>query len=230
MSLSNIVTGAAPLGISTVNARAPGLNAYSAETTVPLASFQLKAQTYCTSLPPHQNINPLGRMEYIQGGVTDWKAMLLSAEGIFTKKGRLDIAVANAAVADVEPCLEHSGANFLKVGDDTIIGTHILDINVNGALYTAQAAGRQTLKHGIKGSIILVASISAYIANPGLNSTAYDASKAAVFQMGRSLTSKLGMGGIRVNSASPEFTIPTMFMGPDPDPLTSGLDNIRLDS
>ena len=40
-----------------------------------------------------------------------------------------------------------------------------MDVNVNGVLYTAQAAGRQMSKFGTPGSIILIASMSGSITN-----------------------------------------------------------------
>jgi NAD(P)-dependent dehydrogenase (short-subunit alcohol dehydrogenase family) len=40
-----------------------------------------------------------------------------------------------------------------------------MDVNTNGALYTAQAAGRQMVRFGLPGSIILVASMSGSITN-----------------------------------------------------------------
>jgi NAD(P)-dependent dehydrogenase (short-subunit alcohol dehydrogenase family) len=43
--------------------------------------------------------------------------------------------------------------------------TQVMDVNTNGVLYTAQAAGRQMVRFGIPGSIILVASMSGSITN-----------------------------------------------------------------
>lgn len=40
-----------------------------------------------------------------------------------------------------------------------------MDVNVNGVLYTAQAAGRQMARFGNGGSIILIASMSGSITN-----------------------------------------------------------------
>lgn len=41
----------------------------------------------------------------------------------------------------------------------------VMSVNVNGVLYTAQAAGRQMVKFGTPGSIILIASMSGSITN-----------------------------------------------------------------
>ena len=40
-----------------------------------------------------------------------------------------------------------------------------MDVNTNGVLYTAQAAGRQMARFGNRGSIILIASMSGTITN-----------------------------------------------------------------
>lgn len=73
-------------------------------------------------------------MEYISGDVTNQKAMWDIAEKIGDKEGRLDICVAGAAILGQEAsCLEYTHESMEKV----------MAVNVNGALYTAQAAGRQ---------------------------------------------------------------------------------------
>jgi len=80
-----------------------------------------------------------------------------------------------------------------------------MDVNVNGVLFTAQAAGRQMQKLGIPGSIILTASMSGSITNFGQHWVAYNTSKSAVIQMARSMACELGPKGIRVNSISPGY-------------------------
>lgn len=82
-----------------------------------------------------------------------------------------------------------------------------LDVNVSGAFFTAQAAGRQMEKLGIPGSIILTASISGSVANIGQHWIAYNSSKAAVLQMARSMACELGPKKIRVNTISPGYIL-----------------------
>ena len=53
--------------------------------------------------------------------------------------------------------------HFRNSIDDT--GAKVMDVNTNGVLYTAQAAGQQMLRFGNKGSIILIASMSGSITN-----------------------------------------------------------------
>lgn len=47
----------------------------------------------------------------------------------------------------------------------TLLVPQVMDVNVNGVLFTAQAAGRQMARFGNGGSIVLVASMSGSITN-----------------------------------------------------------------
>ncbi|KAE8349944.1 hypothetical protein BDV28DRAFT_163277 [Aspergillus coremiiformis] len=86
---------------------------------------------------------------------------------------------------------------------------HMLDVNVSGAFLAAQAAAREMRKSDVSGSIVLVASMSGYVSNKGVDTAGYNASKAAVQQLARSLAaewgSRKGMPLIRVNSLSPGY-------------------------
>jgi len=141
-----------------------------------------------------------GRLEYISGDVTDQKAMWATVESIVDREGRIDICMANAGILHGAECLEYEAEDFKKV----------LDINVSGVLFTAQAAGRQMEKLGIPGSIILTASMSGTITNPNQHWVAYNTSKSAVLQMARSLACELAPKGIRVNSISPGYIFTNM--------------------
>ncbi|KAJ8482290.1 hypothetical protein ONZ51_g5453 [Trametes cubensis] len=79
----------------------------------------------------------------------------------------------------------------------------VMDVNVNGVLFTAQAAGRQMARFGNGGSIILIASMSGSITNKDHAWVSYNTSKSAVLQMGRSMACELGPKRIRVNTLSP---------------------------
>ncbi|EEH33210.2 hypothetical protein PAAG_04263 [Paracoccidioides lutzii Pb01] len=58
--------------------------------------------------------------------------------------------------------------------------TRIMDVNYTGTFMAAQAVAKQMLAYKNHGSIILIASMSGLIANRGLISPAYNASKAAL--------------------------------------------------
>ncbi|RYC55527.1 hypothetical protein CHU98_g10686 [Xylaria longipes] len=78
-------------------------------------------------------------------------------------------------------------------------------VNVTGTFLTAKHTARILIKNGVRGSIILIASMSGQIANRGLTCSAYNSSKAAVQQMCRSLAQEWGQYGIRVNTLSPGY-------------------------
>ncbi|TFK37959.1 hypothetical protein BDQ12DRAFT_666561 [Crucibulum laeve] len=156
----------------------------------------LKVQKYITSMPSDRPGQPSkSRMEYVNGDVTDQKAMWKLAQDIAEKEGRLDVCIANAGILAGEECLDYDGEEFKK----------LIDVNVNGVLFTAQAAGRQMARLGIPGSIIMTASMSGSIANQGQHWVAYNTSKSAVLQMARSMACELGEKKIRVNSISPGY-------------------------
>ncbi|KAJ6481501.1 hypothetical protein C8R47DRAFT_1134654 [Mycena vitilis] len=159
----------------------------------------LKVQTYVSQLPPTEQ-DLKGRLAYIAGNVTDQKAMWAVAESIVDKEGRLDICMANAGIPHTSTCLETYAEDFKRV----------LDVNVCGILYTAQAAARQMERLGIPGSIILTGSMSGSITNPTQPLVAYCTSKSAVLQMARSLACELAPKGIRVNSISPGYIMSEM--------------------
>ncbi|KAL1743871.1 hypothetical protein HDZ31DRAFT_39964 [Schizophyllum fasciatum] len=80
----------------------------------------------------------------------------------------------------------------------------MLDVNTVGAFNTAQAAARLMQQHNLGGSIIMVASMSATIANRGLTCAPYNASKAALVQLARNFAMEWAPS-IRVNTLSPGY-------------------------
>ncbi|KAL2014301.1 hypothetical protein VTN00DRAFT_1826 [Thermoascus crustaceus] len=85
----------------------------------------------------------------------------------------------------------------------------IVDINLVGTFIVAQAAAREMRNQNVSGSIVLVASMSGWGSNKGLDTSAYNSSKSAVLQLGRSLAaewgSRQGHPSIRVNTISPGY-------------------------
>ncbi|KFZ00910.1 hypothetical protein V500_00931 [Pseudogymnoascus sp. VKM F-4518 (FW-2643)] len=107
--------------------------------------------------------------------------------------GRLDIVVANAGIATHFPALEYTPEQF----------TEIINVNTNGAFYTAQAAGKIFEAQGF-GNVIFTASVSAILVNVPQKQAAYNASKAAVVQLARCLAVEW-VDFARVNCVSPGF-------------------------
>lgn len=86
-----------------------------------------------------------------------------------------------------------------------------MNINVLGTYYAAQLAAAQmdrqepTEFNRQGGSIVLIASVAAYVASKGQTTSDYCASKGAVLALAKALGVELAMKGIRVNSISPGY-------------------------
>ncbi|CAG9994398.1 unnamed protein product [Clonostachys byssicola] len=85
----------------------------------------------------------------------------------------------------------------------------LLDINLTGTFLVAQAVAKEVIKANVSASMVLVASMSGYVSNKGVDTAAYNSSKAGVHQLARSLAaewgSRVGTPLIRVNSLSPGY-------------------------
>lgn len=107
--------------------------------------------------------------------------------------GMLDIVVANSGVCANIPSLEYDEESWSKNNS----------VNLDGVMWTAQAAGRFFKKQGT-GSLIITASVSAILVNIPQQQAAYNASKAAVVHLAKSLAVEWASFA-RVNCISPGF-------------------------
>ncbi|GMO23512.1 MAG: SDR family oxidoreductase [Spirochaetaceae bacterium] len=114
---------------------------------------------------------------------------------IIKRSKRLDVVFNNAGVCIHKSTLEASIAEWREV----------IDINLTGEYIVARAAGRVMIEHKIEGSIINMASMSGTIVNIPQWQASYNASKAGVIHMTRSLAVEWCEHGIRVNSLSPGY-------------------------
>ncbi|MCQ8241192.1 L-iditol 2-dehydrogenase [Rhizosaccharibacter radicis] len=110
--------------------------------------------------------------------------------------GRLDILVNNAGLFTLAPTVEITRADYAKV----------FAVNVEGLLFTAQAAAKQMIaqgrdEHGQGGKIINFASQAGRRGEPLV--AVYCASKAAVISLTQSLGLDLIKHGINVNAIAP---------------------------
>ena len=80
----------------------------------------------------------------------------------------------------------------------------VIDVNLAGVFLTAQAAGKVMIKNG-GGSIINIASMSAHIVNIPQTISVYNASKAAVMHLTKSMAVEWAKYNVRVNSVSPGY-------------------------
>lgn len=114
---------------------------------------------------------------------------------ILRRSGAIDIVFNNAGICKHQSALEATIADFREV----------LDVNLTGEYIVARAAGKIMIDRGIHGSIINMASMSGSIINVPQWQCSYNASKAAVIHMTRSLAMEWADDHIRVNSISPGY-------------------------
>ncbi len=86
----------------------------------------------------------------------------------------------------------------------------VIAVNLDGTFYAAQAFAKGLIDGELSGSAIFISSMSASIVNVPQHQASYNASKAAVTHLGRSLAVEWAGAGIRVNSISPGYVLSDM--------------------
>jgi NAD(P)-dependent dehydrogenase (short-subunit alcohol dehydrogenase family) len=127
--------------------------------------------------------------------VTDSARVAAVADDIAARHGRIDILVNNAGIARSETAAE-------DVADEHWL--NVLDVNVNGTFWCARAFGKHMLAQGA-GTIVNVGSMSGFIVNRPQPQSYYNASKAAVHQLTKSLAAEWAARGVRVNAVAPTY-------------------------
>jgi len=147
-----------------------------------------------------------GSADYLSADVTDYEQVQRMVRHAIERFGRLDVLFNNAGLPQAYTRLEDSTDDLFQ---------RIVDVNIKGVFYGCRAAIPQMKAQG-SGVILNTASTAGIRPRPGL--AIYNASKAAVISLTKTLALELAPHHIRVVSINPVATntpmLPT-FIGSD---------------
>lgn len=127
--------------------------------------------------------------------VTDSAAVEALAAKVEADFGGASILVNNAGIADSDVRAEDtSDAHWHK---------HIA-VNLDGVFFCCRSFGKRMLERG-SGSVVNIGSMSGFIVNKPQPQSFYNASKAAVHHLTKSLAAEWGQRGVRVNAVAPTY-------------------------
>ena len=155
-------------------------------------------------------------VQFYKVDIRDENAIAEVVTKVTEEFGSLDVMINSAGIAEydfpypmvdamIQQLIIIPSSNIKAEEYDTVMFRRLIDINVTGAFLVAQACGQQMIKQGTGGSIIFIASMSGSIVNYPQGQCCYNASKAAVVQLGKSLAAEWAPYGIRVNMISPGY-------------------------
>jgi NAD(P)-dependent dehydrogenase (short-subunit alcohol dehydrogenase family) len=131
----------------------------------------------------------------VEMDVTNSAQVEAGATRVVKERGRVDVLVCNAGIARSETAAEN-------VTDEHWL--NVIDVNLNGLFWCCRSFGRHMLA-AKKGSIVTVGSMSGFIVNKPQPQSYYNASKAGVHHLTRSLAAEWGARGVRVNAVAPTY-------------------------
>lgn len=125
----------------------------------------------------------------VPGDVTSYEDVRTMAATVEASLGPIDILVNNAGTVVHRPALEVSEESWRSV----------LSVNLDAVWFCSQVVGEAMVRRR-RGAIVNIGSISGIIVNRPQWQPAYNASKAAVHQLTRSLAGEWAPYGVRVNA------------------------------
>lgn len=129
------------------------------------------------------------------GDVSDVAFIQAMVDACVKQFGRLDIAIANAGITLFGDFLTYAEKDFMKV----------MEVNLRGSFFLAQAAARQMKEQGEGGRILFMSSATGHQAHQNL--AAYAMTKAALEMLAKNLVIELSGDRITVNTVAPGATM-----------------------
>ena len=181
-----VVTGAARgIGLATSEALA------EAGATVVLTDMSADALNVAVAALKAKGLSVEGELL----DVADSGAVQRVQDTIAARHERIDVLVNNAGIAiSNHPAETMSDEVWRKV----------IDVNLNGLFWCCRTFGKGMVDRGA-GSIINVGSMSGFVVNRPQEQANYNASKAGVHHLTKSLAAEWGARGVRVNSVAPTY-------------------------
>ncbi|ROV94315.1 hypothetical protein VMCG_08616 [Cytospora schulzeri] len=138
---------------------------------------------------------PSAKVEFMKVNVTDAARVGEAVQETARRLGSVDVMVCFAGIVASVPAIDMTPEQFRLM----------VDIHLTGSFLCAQAAAREMVRQGTRGSIIMTGSISGHRPNWPQPQVHYNVAKAGVIAMKDSLAAEWGVYGIRVNTVSPGY-------------------------
>lgn len=131
----------------------------------------------------------------VSGDSSDMAVIHKMVDRAVSEFGKLDVVIANAGITLFGEFLTYPPESFFKV----------MQVNLGGSFFLAQAAANQMKKRGTGGSIVFMSSVTGHQAHKNL--AAYGMSKAALEMLAKTLVIELSPYRINVNTVAPGATL-----------------------
>lgn len=131
----------------------------------------------------------------LAGDSGDNEFIQLMVDTAVARFGKVDVIVANSGITLFGDFLTYEPKAFYRV----------LNVNLGGSFFLAQAAAKQMIKQNSGGSILFMSSVTGHQAHKQL--AAYGMTKAALEMLAKSLVIELSQHRISVNAIAPGATL-----------------------